>query len=91
MKPQLEVFQIGSPVYIGDHIEATILAISIYEHNRVSYQVAWWNGNTRNSEWLEQHEINATTKSPTMRIGFTDYFKEMKTWEAAIAQEKKED
>jgi hypothetical protein len=54
---QLKVFQIGSPVYIGDHIEATILAISIYEHNRVSYQVAWWDGNTRKTDWLESFEV----------------------------------
>lgn len=75
----LEVFQIGSPVIIGDHIEATILAISIYEHNRVSYQVAWWDGNTRKSDWLEQHEVKSHKEQGTMRVGFNDLVERMKS------------
>lgn len=78
----IEVFQIGSPVYIGEHIEAKVLAISIYEHNRVSYQVVWWDGNTRKTDWLESFEVQPHKGEITkLCIGFTDYFKETEGWE----------
>lgn len=72
MKSQIEVFQVGSPVIIGDHIEATILTICIYNQLRITYQVAWWDGNTRKSEWLEEDEVKSHRGEVTMRVGFKE-------------------
>lgn len=90
----IEVFQVGSPVIIGEHIEARVLAISIYEHNRVSYQVVWWDGNTRKTDWLESFEVQPHKGEITkLRIGFKSLAPLIRSaqTENIYGQEKKED
>lgn len=69
---QLEVFQIGSPVIIGDNIEATIKSICIQEKYHITYECIWWSGNTRNVNWFEQIEISRADKSESIKIGFSN-------------------
>ncbi len=67
---QIEVMQVGSPVTLADNIPATITGILIHDKCRVTYQCVWWDGQTRNSEWLEQFEVTRTDEAQGMTIGF---------------------
>jgi hypothetical protein len=68
----VEVIAPGTTVGIGPkgEIEATIAAVSM-RGNGVQYQVTWWNGNSRCSEWCEPHEIHeAKYGARKITIGF---------------------
>lgn len=64
-----DVYAPGTPVTIGDKIDALIVAVQIDSGWSVTYQVAWWNGNTRELEWITADEISAANDGPTT-IGF---------------------
>ena len=68
---QIEVMQVGSPVTISDDIPARITGILIGENCGIQYQCAWWDGRTRNNEWLEQFEVTGTDEAQNMKIGFS--------------------
>ncbi len=67
---QVEVIQVGSPVTLADNIPATITGILIHDKCRVTYQCAWWDGQARMSEWLEEFEVARADESQDMTIGF---------------------
>ncbi len=67
---QIEVFQIGTPVIIGDKIEGTIIGLSLREHYYLTYEISWWNGNERKTSWFEQIEIKRAESSTSIKIGF---------------------
>ncbi len=67
---QIELIQVGSPVTVGEDIQATVTGIAIDAKCRVTYQCAWWNGRDRQSEWLEQFEVQRVTGVEQMTIGF---------------------
>jgi hypothetical protein len=64
-----DVYAPGTPVTIGDKIDAVIVALQIDAGWNVTYHVAWWNGNTRETQWLISDEITAAKESATT-IGF---------------------
>lgn len=70
----LEVLAIGTRVRLGDPadpIPGTILGISIREAGRVTYEVVWWDGRERRSEWLERAEFEMEKGGGrAVRIGF---------------------
>lgn len=71
MTNTIEVIMIGSPVMIANGtVEATLLAVCLYDKNRITYQCSWWNGRSRISEWLEQHEVSRVEETAGARIGF---------------------
>ncbi len=51
-------------------ITATILAVAVYPGPRVQYQVSWWNGRSRLTEWVESAELSDQPLPATTRIGF---------------------
>lgn len=63
-------FDVGSMIYIGDKIEAKIIAIQINGDDHVSYKVAWFNGNTRCENWVDEIELSSHEKSFGKQIGF---------------------
>lgn len=67
---QIEVMQPGSPVTIGEEIEAVVFGVMLRDKGYVQYEVAWWDGNTRNSKWLDQSEVRCVEKTGAVRIGF---------------------
>ena len=67
---QVEVIQVGSPVTLADNIPATIAGILIHDKCRITYECAWWDGQTRHSEWLEEFEVTRTDESQDRTIGF---------------------
>ena len=46
------------------------LAAGVRDGQRVTYEGAWWDGNSRKSEWLEQFEVTRREESSAMKIGF---------------------
>jgi len=51
-------------------IPATVVAVCLYDSERVSYQVAWWDGRSRRCEWLESCEVKPAKNSPLKTVGF---------------------
>lgn len=69
----LVVLTIGSPVTIGNagvQVSGVVTSIMISAGNSVSYRVAWWDDNDRQSEWLEDFEVKPTDASFRQVIGF---------------------
>lgn len=64
----MTLMPLGRAVTIGDDIDGVIVGINITE-NGVQYQVAWWNGRSRSTEWLFPSEV-LTNEPPTLKIGF---------------------
>ncbi len=68
---EIEVFHVGSPVVVGEKIDATVTAVCLREKCHVTYEVTWWNGNSHECKWLEQFEVKRKEESASVRIGFT--------------------
>ena len=66
----LTVYRPGSPVTLADGIAAGVLKVEIRANNYVLYEVVWWNGNARNTAWLEEAEVAPAEGSSTATIGF---------------------
>ncbi len=62
--------QVGSAVTIANDISAIITGIMIEAKVHITYRCAWWDGRTRNSEWLEQFEVTRTDETQGVTIGF---------------------
>ena len=69
---QINVISVGEPVKIGKNIDATVIAVCL-RGNRVMYEVAWWDRNNRNTQWLEEFEVEHTSEGDgrTTFIGFS--------------------
>lgn len=57
----MKVFKQGTPVIISPRgntppLFGTVTAVTI-RGQFVTYEVAWWSGNTRNCMWLEEFEV----------------------------------
>lgn len=72
MKPDLSVFACGTDVEIGPEespIEAMVTAITVRGRN-VSYEITWWDGRTRKSEWIDQSEVRIQEGQRLSPVGF---------------------
>jgi sugar lactone lactonase YvrE len=70
-KTDLEVYRPGSEVRIGKDISAIVNAVCISANGRVTYEVVWWDGRTRKSDWLASCEVEQSSeKSDRKSIGF---------------------
>ncbi len=67
---QIEVMQVGSPVTLSEDIQARITGVMIEENYHITYRCVWWEGGTRNVEWLEQFEVTQADEPQGMTIGF---------------------
>lgn len=56
MSEVCHVYRIGSAVELLAGLSGTIVEVSVSTHG-VRYLVAWWDGRTRNTAWLEESEI----------------------------------
>lgn len=65
------LFALGTQVQIGSDrdIDGEIIGINI-TNDGAQYQVAWWNGRTRQAEWLYPQEIMPVDSAGRMKIGF---------------------
>lgn len=66
----MNVYAIGTRVKIADDLTGTVTQVCIVGEQHVRYEVAWWDGNTRNCQWLESCEVSAAEERQPMRIGF---------------------
>jgi hypothetical protein len=66
----MRLLPIGRTVRLGfdGDIEGVVTGINIMVSG-VQYQVAWWNGRSRSSEWLFPNEI-FDGGPPSLQIGF---------------------
>lgn len=64
----VDVYPIGCTVQVNEAVEAKILRIQISPGPAVSYEVAWWVGGDRTTEWVQAFEITST--EPTIPVGF---------------------
>lgn len=73
MERTIRVFAPGTEVAIapgGDHIRGKIVEVAINDGGTIQYRVAWWNGRTRNCDWLSASEVSWTDGAERVRIGF---------------------
>jgi hypothetical protein len=70
--PTIEVYAVGAWVVIGGQpgIAGQVTAVSIRAGSAVSYEVVWYDGNTRCCAWLSPVEVTADPGAPWARIGF---------------------
>lgn len=67
---EIEVFQVGSPVTIGEKIKATVTGVCIRENCHVTYECVWWDNTVHHCKWLETVEVRRTEESVAVKIGF---------------------
>lgn len=73
MTSYIDVLPPGTEVFVGPGValRGKILAVTIREVGVTSYDVSWWDGNTRMNAWLEPGEVKATADYlQPLRIGF---------------------
>jgi len=63
----MKVIPVGSKVRIGENTEAIVIEVRI--SGTIQYVVAWWSGEVRTVEALEECEVKVSTKKRTT-IGF---------------------
>lgn len=63
------VFPIGSEVAIGEDITAKVLQVCI-SGKGVTYEVAWFDGNSRNTAWVHDCETTPADENKRICIGF---------------------
>ena len=56
----------------GDRAEALVLAVTVRHGGPATYEIAWWSNGSRQTAWVEPHEIQAKDGSPQHRIGFAE-------------------
>lgn len=66
----INVIRPGFKVIIRQSIEAVITGVLISNDNHVTYECAWWDGNTRHRVWLERFEITDYYRPDQAAIGF---------------------
>jgi uncharacterized protein YodC (DUF2158 family) len=67
----MEVFRPGTEVLLKNELPAIVVGVSIYSDDTIQYQCAWWNGRSRNKDWIKPCEIvSAVNSSSKMKIGF---------------------
>jgi hypothetical protein len=64
-------FMPGAAVVLADDIPAKVLSVQLRVAGALAYEVAWWDGNTRHSQWVEPHEVKAGAGGKPLRLGFT--------------------
>ncbi|HUU97727.1 MAG TPA: hypothetical protein VM487_18485 [Phycisphaerae bacterium] len=71
---RLDVLKPGSSVKIGpkQDISAMILQVRIQEQNYVDYQVVWWSGRERKTEWIGNLEVAGGSWGDELSIGFNN-------------------
>lgn len=69
---ELVVYQPGSEVDLGQGLKGMVNQVIIAAGDHVRYEVAWWAGNDRKCEWLEQHEVMPSGTTGVLRIGFKE-------------------
>jgi hypothetical protein len=70
-KAGLQVFAPGSKVKIAAAEDAVVTIVSVRTGGFVCYEVAWWNGNSRCTAWLEAFEVTPAAGTERMSLGFT--------------------
>jgi hypothetical protein len=65
----MKLIAIGSRVRIADNIPARVRQICISENDYVEYEVVWWDGNTRHTQWLSAFEVKWDSEEPYEEIG----------------------
>lgn len=67
----LEIHSVGTLVTLTESIDAKIITIAIHENNSVTYECAWWNGDTRTKDWFSNSDfISVGEKDAVTKIGF---------------------
>lgn len=56
---KIEIIAPGSDVTIGKDVRALVLQVAIKRGSRVEYEVAWWDGRRRVTDWLLDTEVSA--------------------------------
>ena len=70
----LALFAPGTLVCLGPEpgTPGVVLAVTVRGTARaVSYDVAWWDGDVRRNEWLQDHEVRPTSSEEPVGFALT--------------------
>ena len=68
----IEVYPVGSKLEIHKGVTAVVTGVCLEgSQNRVTYRCAWWDGNTRVTEWFDSFEVEWTEGADKIQIGFS--------------------
>lgn len=65
----LQVIAPGQHISINN-LQGIVCGVTINLHNYIQYKCIWYDGNLRKCEWVEEFEIELTTKTKIIYIGF---------------------
>ena len=68
---KLEVYPVGTHVNLTDSVNAKIITVAIHSDTYVTYECAWWNGDSRTKDWFSADDfISIGEKKTDVKIGF---------------------
>ena len=56
---KLEVYPVGTHVNLTDSVNAKIITVAIHSDTYVTYECAWWNGESRVKEWFDPSDFES--------------------------------
>ena len=67
----LEIYPVGTFVNLTEEINAKIITVAIHSDTYVTYECAWWTGESRVKEWFEAEDFESVGESKErIKIGF---------------------
>ena len=70
-KDSIDIYGVGTTVSLTEKVEAKIITVGIHQDNTVTYECAWWNGDSRTKGWFSADDfICIGKKKPDTKIGF---------------------
>lgn len=66
----IQVIKPGEHVAMSGNVDAVVVQVCIQSQDRISYEVVWWAGNTRNTAWVSDFEVVPKKGCDRIKIGF---------------------
>jgi len=66
----IELFEVGTRVFIGGKIEAIVTAVMIRAEQQIQYECVYWDSNVRKCEWVFSLEVRSEKDTVAIQIGF---------------------
>lgn len=70
VKTTIEVYAPGQQVYLSGAVLAVVQQVCIMANDSIQYLVAWLDGKTRHSEWVDEFEVVGSETPRQYHIGF---------------------
>ena len=67
----IDIYSVGTEVSLAEKVDAKIITVAIHDSNVVTYECAWWNGDSRSKDWFSSDDfVSVGGKDDVTKIGF---------------------